>query len=92
MQYPTLFSGGWVGRKNIETSHETLKLFYFSTTFKALGWSEKLTEPTDKHTDPPNKELITKVSSCESIYDVTAIAVILSAIMILKEVDKMPDK
>lgn len=65
----------------------------FSTIiFRVLGWSEKLAESTDKHTDPPNKELITKFTGASMGYNGTTIAVILSAIMILTEADKMPDK
>jgi len=59
--------------------------------FKALGWSEKLAEPTDKHTDLPNKKVITEVSG-NFPYDVTVVSLLLSAITILKEVDKIPVK
>lgn len=72
-------------------AYKSLEDSRFSITFKALGWSEKLAEPSDKHTDLPNKKLIAKVHGGEA-YNVTCIAVILSAIMILKEADKMPDK
>lgn len=65
---------------------------HFSITFKALGWTEKLAAPTDKHTDPPNKKVITKVSGVSPAYNMTSITLILSAITILKEADKMPDK
>lgn len=71
---------------------ETQKQTHFSTTFKALGWTEKLAESTDKHTDPPNKKVITKVSAASPGYEMTSTALILSAITILKEADKMPDK
>lgn len=60
--------------------------------FKARGWSEKLSETTDKHTNPPNKDLIAKVSGDCPGYGATAIMLILSAVTILKENDKMPDK
>lgn len=90
MQYPTLFSGGFVGRGNI--SHKLLDQVQCYITFRALGWSEKLAEPSDKHTDLPNKELITRINCTGPAYRVTCIALILSAIMILKEADKMPDK
>lgn len=65
---------------------------HFTITFRAEGWTEKLAEPTDKHKDPPNKVLITKVSSVSPGYGATSIMALLSAITILKESDKMPDK
>ncbi|XP_019695990.1 saccharopine dehydrogenase-like oxidoreductase [Harpegnathos saltator] len=88
LRYPTLFSCGIVGREG--PTRKLLEHQRCFITFKAVGWSEKLSEPTDKHTEPPNKELIVKMNS-GSAYDATCIAVILSAIMILKEADKFPN-
>lgn len=68
------------------------KQTHFSVTLKALGWTEKLAEPTDEHTNAPNKKVITKVSGVSPGYDMTSITLILSAITILKEADKIPDK
>ena len=65
---------------------------YFSITLKASGWTEKLAEPTDNYKDPPNKKMITKVSGKNPGYGSTCIALLISAITILKESDKMPDK
>ncbi|XP_018055842.1 PREDICTED: saccharopine dehydrogenase-like oxidoreductase [Atta colombica] len=86
LRYPALFSLGI-----ISSNLEMLKPTYFSVTFNASGWTEKLAEPTDKHTDPPNKKVITKMSSDSPGYELTSITVILSAITILNETDKMPD-
>lgn len=88
LKYPALFSGGFVSHES--PKQETQECSRFSITFKALGWTKKLAEPTDQHTDPPNKKVITKVSGI-SAYDVTSIGSILSALTILKEVDKIPD-
>ncbi|XP_032673153.1 saccharopine dehydrogenase-like oxidoreductase [Odontomachus brunneus] len=89
LKYPTLFSGGAVGHGNMTHKSESARS---SITFRALGWSEKLANPTDKHTDPPNKELITKLNDVvDPAYRVTCTTLVLSAIMILKEADKMPD-
>nr|XP_012220066.1 PREDICTED: saccharopine dehydrogenase-like oxidoreductase [Linepithema humile]XP_012220067.1 PREDICTED: saccharopine dehydrogenase-like oxidoreductase [Linepithema humile] len=89
LKYPAIFSGGYVTFE--DPKPEKMEKTRFSMTFKALGWSEKVTEPTDKHTDPPNKKLITKVSAVNPAYGMTTIALVLSAITILKEADKMPD-
>lgn len=65
---------------------------HFSITFKANGWTEKLGEPGDNHTDPPNKEMITKVTGANPGYGATCTTLLFSAITILNEADKMPDQ
>ena len=89
-QYPKFFSGGMASREG--PSEEAMEGSHFSITFKAVGWTEKLSEPTDKHKDPPNKELITKVTGKNPGYGLTSTTLLLSAITILREADKMPDK
>lgn len=90
MQYPALFSCGLTSHENPKPEmHESL---HFSMIFKACGWTEKLAEPTDKHADPPNKKVITKVTGNSFGYQMTSILAILSAITILNETDKIPDK
>ncbi|KAG5322693.1 SCPDL oxidoreductase, partial [Pseudoatta argentina] len=86
LKYPTLFSLGI-----ISSNPELLKPTYFSVTFNASGWTEKLAKPIDKHRDPPNKKVITRMSSNSPGYELTSIAMISSAITILNETDKMPD-
>ncbi|XP_006620843.1 saccharopine dehydrogenase-like oxidoreductase, partial [Apis dorsata] len=88
LKYPTFFSGGYVGYEMAKP--EDLDKIKFSITFKAEGWTEKLVEPTDKHKDPPNKVLITKVSGTNPGYGATCTMLLLSAITILKESDKIP--
>ena len=79
-----------VSREN--PSLEVCENARFSITFVAKGWSEKLAEPTDQHKNEPNKEMITKVSGANPGYGATCTMLLMSAIMILKESDKMPDK
>lgn len=64
---------------------------HFSITFKATGWKEKLTELSDKHINPPNKELITKVAGKNAGYGLTCKCLLLAGLTILRESDKMPD-
>lgn len=90
MQYPAIFSWGFVTIEGPKP--ENVEKTRFSMIFKAFGWSEKVAESTDKHTNPPNKKLITKVSGVNPGYGMTPVALVLSAITILKEADKMPDK
>lgn len=65
---------------------------YFSITFVAKGWSEKMAEVTDQHTEPPYKEVITRVTGRNPGYGATCTALLMSAITILNESDQMPDK
>ncbi|XP_076761102.1 GTP cyclohydrolase punch [Xylocopa sonorina] len=88
LKYPSFFSGGYVSREGGKP--DELEETHFSIKFKAEGWTEKLTEPTDKHKVPPNKVMITKVSGDNPGYGATCAMLLLSAITILKESDKMP--
>lgn len=64
----------------------------FSMTFYGEGWPKEdaLAEPTDKHTGPPTKKLVTKVTGTNPGYGATCVALLLSATTILKEKSKMP--
>lgn len=88
LKYPSFFSCGYVSHEGAKP--EDLEKIRFSVTFRAEGWTEKLAEPTDKHKDPPNKVMITKVSGSDPGYGGTSIMLVLSAITILKESDKIP--
>lgn len=64
----------------------------FSITFYGDGWpkEEALTEPTDKHTAPPSKRLVTRVTASNPGYGATCIALLWSAKTILAEKEKLP--
>ncbi|XP_043253583.1 saccharopine dehydrogenase-like oxidoreductase [Colletes gigas] len=89
LKYPAFFSGGTVSREG--PTAEVLENSHFSIRFKAEGWTEKLAEPTDTHKDSPNKQLISKVSGVNPGYGGTCIMLLLSAMTILKESDKIPE-
>ncbi|KAG5331558.1 SCPDL oxidoreductase, partial [Acromyrmex charruanus] len=89
LKYPALFSYGLISHE--KPNPEMHKSIHFSLTFEASGWIEKLSEPTDEHTDPPNKKVITRVSGDSPAYEMTSIIAILSATTILNETDKIPD-
>ncbi|XP_011863787.1 PREDICTED: saccharopine dehydrogenase-like oxidoreductase [Vollenhovia emeryi] len=89
LKYPCLFTLGFISDKN--PNPEAWKSITISFTIRARGWTEMLAEPTNKYTNPPNKEVITKVSVVSPAYETTSIMTILSAITILNETDKMPD-
>lgn len=90
LKYPKLFSFGFVSHEG--PSESAMERTYFSITMKALGWpqSERLSEPTDQYTTPPNKSLMVKVTGPNPGYGSTCVALLCSAMTILKESDKMP--
>lgn len=89
LKYPTFFSGGYISHEGGKP--EVLENTHFSITFRAVGWSEKLTEPTDVRKEPPNQTLITEVKGKNPGYGATCTMLLLSAITILKESDKIPN-
>ncbi|XP_074094878.1 saccharopine dehydrogenase-like oxidoreductase [Cotesia typhae] len=89
LKYPKFFSGGLASHEG--PSPEAMEKTYFSITLKAKGWKDKLTEPTDKHTEPPNKEVIAKVSGTNPGYGATCTMLMISALTVLREADKLPD-
>lgn len=87
LKYPGFFTLGYITHE--PPKEDVLNNTHFSITFLTRGWKEKLSEPSDVHADPPNKEMVTKVSGVNT-YGVTAVAMMLCALTILKESDKMP--
>lgn len=64
----------------------------FSYIIAAEGWKEKLTEPTDVHVEAPNKKLMGRVWGKNPGYGATCIFLIVSALVILEEIDNIPNK
>lgn len=90
LKYPGFFSNGLISREG--PKQEALKNTTYSIIFKALGWSEALKEPTDKHTSLPNKEMITKLTYNSNVYDLTCVCSVLAAITILNERQHIPNR
>lgn len=88
LKYPGFFTAGLVSHEG--PSEESMQNTHFSWTLCAEGWKEKLTEPSDQHATSPNKKMVVKVSGTNPGYGSTCTALVLSAIIILKECDKMP--
>ncbi|XP_003700852.1 saccharopine dehydrogenase-like oxidoreductase [Megachile rotundata] len=88
LKYPSFFSGGFISREGGKP--EELENTHFCITFRAIGWSDKLAEPTDVRKEPPNHLLITEVKGKNPGYGATCTMLLLSAITILKESDKIP--
>lgn len=63
LKYPKIFSLGFVSHEG--PTEESMKNTKFSMTFYGQGWpkEEALAEPSDQHTTPPSKKIITRVSA-----------------------------
>ncbi|KAH8232748.1 hypothetical protein KR038_006880 [Drosophila bunnanda] len=91
LKYPGLFSGGLASRSG--PSESSMENTYFRMTFKAVGWpkGDRLAESSDQHTEPPTKSLMVRVSGMNPGYGATCVALLSTAITILRESDKMPN-
>ncbi|CAG2060162.1 unnamed protein product [Timema podura] len=87
LKHPRLLSGGLVG---FDPSEKAMSNLYFSFTLYGKGWKDKMTEPTDQHTEKPNKTLVVKVSGNNPAYGATCVALVLSAVTVVQQADKMP--
>lgn len=87
LNYPKLFSLGLVSHEG--PSEDTRLNTYFQTTFHGEGWDT----PQSADSSPselPKSVMITKLSGHDPGYSFTCTALVLSAITVLKESDKMP--
>jgi len=88
-KFPEIFSLGVFSRT--PPTRDQSEDGYFKMSFVCEGWSEKLVDPTDKHTNPPNKTLKAVLSGPDPGYITTAICLVSSALVILKEKEKLPE-
>ncbi|XP_063242400.1 saccharopine dehydrogenase-like oxidoreductase [Bacillus rossius redtenbacheri] len=90
LKYPGFFTGGMVSHEG--PSEELMENTEFSLMVRGEGWQEKLAEPTDQHSEPPNKTMTVKVKGTNPGYGATCTMLVMSALTILKEADKMPGR
>jgi len=64
----------------------------FIMTVVGHGWSERQAEPMDNPQSAPDKAVTVKVSGMNPGYGATATLLVWSAVTIIKENDKMPNK
>ncbi|XP_054725446.1 saccharopine dehydrogenase-like oxidoreductase [Anastrepha obliqua] len=90
LKYPKFFSLGFASREG--PSEANMERTHFSFIMRANGWSnsDRLVEPTDQYADPPSKTLTVKVSGTNPGYGATCVALLSTAVTILKESEKMP--
>lgn len=89
LKYPAFFSFGYVSNDGA-VSEELMSGTAFKLTFHAKGWDARLDNPTDKYSTPPTKTLTATVTGTNNGYGTTCAGVLLCALTILKESDKMP--
>ncbi|KAH8310993.1 hypothetical protein KR044_003793 [Drosophila immigrans] len=90
LKYPTIMSGGFVSPNG--PSEARMEKTYFKMTMKATGWpsSQRLAEGSDQYTEPPTKTLMVRVSGPNPGYGSTCVALLSTAVTILRESSKMP--
>ncbi|XP_060645363.1 saccharopine dehydrogenase-like oxidoreductase [Drosophila nasuta] len=90
LKYPSLLSGGFVSTTG--PSEARMEKSFFKMTMKAKGWpsSQRLAEGSDQYTEPPTKTLMVRVSGPNPGYGSTCVALLSTAVTILRESNKMP--
>ncbi|XP_053679423.1 saccharopine dehydrogenase-like oxidoreductase [Anopheles nili] len=90
LQHPKLFSFGFCSHDG--PSERLMENTEFTMYFRGLGWdkTEKLLDANDQYKSSPKKKIITRVSGTNPGYGATCVALILAAVTILRESDKMP--
>ncbi|KAJ8668226.1 hypothetical protein QAD02_009889 [Eretmocerus hayati] len=86
LKYPKVFSGGYATNEGPDM--EYLDQSGYTIKFVARGWSDD----TPQKMNSPNKTMIARVQGSLSEYSPNGIALLMSALMILHESDKMPSK
>jgi short subunit dehydrogenase-like uncharacterized protein len=88
--YPEYLTLGSISKEGPSPAEmENLK---FTFTLVGKGWNETLSEKTDQHATPPNKTKVLLVKGTNPGYKATNIIFLHSALIILKEKNKMPKK
>ncbi|KAJ8942837.1 hypothetical protein NQ318_022852 [Aromia moschata] len=90
LDYPHIFSAGMFSKE--EPSEEKVKKGVFQITLYGEGWKESLTNKDDQYTKPCDQCIVGRVKGKNPAYGATCVALVLSAVMIATERDKMPTR
>lgn len=88
LNYPEFFSFGFTSREG--PSEEQNANTVFELILIGEGWEETFDDPLTDINIPVNKKMTCKVTCINPLYGVASKAVLLSAVSILNECDKMP--
>ncbi|KAJ8942835.1 hypothetical protein NQ318_022850 [Aromia moschata] len=87
LKYPRIFSAGLVTTE--PPSKEIVENTCFEITLDGEGWKTKLPKKDDQYATPCDRRIVGRVSGKDG-YATTSVALVLSAIMMITEADKMP--
>ena len=87
-QYPEKFSAGFFSRQ--PPSEEKIEKARFSVTLFGEGWKEKLADVNDQYSTPPDKLISAKIKGSNPGYGATCVCLLLAAITVITEPEKMP--
>lgn len=90
LDYPEFFSAGWFSKKS--PPEEKIQKSWFQITLYGEGWKEKLTDKDDQYTKPCDKCIVGRVKGKNPGYGATCVCLVMSAIIIATENDKLPGK
>lgn len=88
LDYPKFFSFGKVSHEG--PSQETMEKSKFSMHLFGRGWSPQVAVPSQGYPLPPTKEIYVRVSGTNPGYGATCVALVLSAVTLLKEKSALP--
>ena len=88
LNYPELFSFGFTSREG--PSEEQNANTVFELILIGEGWNETFEDPLTDISIPVNKKMTCRITCINPLYGVASKAVLLSAVSILNEFDKMP--
>ncbi|XP_063930633.1 saccharopine dehydrogenase-like oxidoreductase [Zophobas morio] len=88
LKYPEKFSAGFFSRQ--PPSEEKIEKARFSVTLFGEGWKEKLADVNDQYSTPPDKLISAKIKGSNPGYGATCVCLLLAAITVITEPEKMP--
>ncbi|CAG9770191.1 unnamed protein product [Ceutorhynchus assimilis] len=90
LDYPAFFTVGFFSKQS--PSEEKVQSTWFSIDFYGEGWKEKLTDKDDQYSKPVDRCIKAQVKGRNPAYGSTCLAVVMAAIVLLTETDKMANK
>jgi len=88
LTYPKIFSFGLASHEG--PSEASMRAAKFTMHLFGKGWTDKIAEATDNPSSKPDKDIYVRVSGSNPGYGFTCVALLLSAVMLLKDPSKLP--
>ncbi|GFS65967.1 lipid droplet localized protein [Trichonephila inaurata madagascariensis] len=87
-KYPSFFSAGAFSTEG--PTRQQVMEGTTTVTLLAKGWKNKLSEPTDQHTTPPDTQMKLTINGPEPAYSLTAKCMVQAGVTIIQDTDKLP--